>query len=141
MAAIGMAAVLAAPAAAQSSGGWSCTSEKTTGFSNSSGTWASVDFAVQARYTIRPLPGSTARWIVRPADRSDVVEANCPEDFSRLQVLHCRGTVTEFKFNRATGRFLKAYLAGYWSYTPGAPFFNQDGSDTPTIEIGTCSKL
>ena len=121
--------------------GWACTSQKTTGFSNSSGEWISVDFAVQARYLIVPGSAPGTAWEVKSASRSDLVEASCPQGFSRLEVLHCRGTMTELKFNRATGRFLRAYLAGYWSFTPDAPFFSKDGGDTPLLEIGTCSKL
>jgi hypothetical protein len=134
-------ALALAQAAQEPARGWACASQKTTGFSNASGEWISVDFAVQAKYVILPGRVAGTAWEVRSGSRSDLVEAACPEDFSRLEVLHCRGTMTELKFNRATGRFLRAYLAGYWSYTPNAPFFSKDGGDTPLLEIGTCSKL
>jgi len=134
-------ALSAVPAVGKAQAGWVCTTEKMTGFSKSSGEWMSVDFETRPKYVIKRGVSGKPAWEVRIFQNEGFVQASCPEEFSRLEVLHCSGLETVFKFNRKTGRFLNAYLAGYWSYTPNAPFFSKDGGDSPTIEIGTCSPL
>ena len=45
----------------------------------------------------------------------------------------------DFKFNRINGRFLTAYLHGYYNVVPDVNELTDETSDTLAISIGKCS--
>ena len=138
-----LATVLPGAAVAQSSRTWLCISDKSTGFSNETVSgWRSADFTAGDRYIVKQGSQASGAWVVQPfGEENPFAAMTCPNDFTSDKILHCRGMLTEFKFNAGTGRFLRAYLGGYWTYVPGNPFFGKDRGDTPQIEIGTCASL
>lgn len=124
---------------AQSAGDWLCIGDQVTGFSKKGGVWHSVDFTAGTRYIIKRSAVQGYAWEVREFGSSAILAvALCKADFNEAQFLFCTGLGGEFRFNSRTLRFLNAYLIGY---VPGDTAFSKDGSDTPSIEIGTCSKL
>lgn len=134
--------VIASPASAET---WLCLAEKATGFGYDAASkeWKSADFGTaRDRYIVKPSPNKEWVYEVRRFGTATTLlpDAWCKADFAAGTFLHCTGVLAEFKFNRKTGRFLKSYLAGYWSYAPGVNA-TQEGADTPTIEIGTCSAV
>lgn len=133
----------AVPAAGQTGPAWLCITDQSTGFTNESGSgWRAADFKAGRRYLIKRGNREGVAWEVREfGDASPIPAAVCSEDFTELKVLSCRGILTEFKFNGASGRFLRTYIGGYWTYTPNHEFFGSDSGDTPILEIGTCSSL
>ncbi len=132
----------ATPAFAES---WLYLTDKSTGFKYDpiSRQWNSVDFkTAKERYIIRPGSTKGTVYEVRKfgVENTPLPDAWCSEDFAAGTFLHCKGIMGEFKFNRKTGRFLKTYLAGYWTYAPGINATTESG-DTPSIDIGTCSTI
>ncbi len=57
-----------------------------------------------------------------------------PFPFSKDGGFECMTLGTDWTVNLATGRYLKAYL---WGFTGG----EDDINDTPSVEVGLCSKL
>jgi len=134
--------LMASPASAET---WLCLTEKSTGFGYDAATknWRSVDFGTtRDRYIVAPSTKKDWVYEVRRfgTEKGVLPDAWCKADFAAGTFLHCTGVLAEFKFNRKTGRFLKSYLAGYWTYAPGVNE-TQEGGDTPSIEIGTCSAV
>ncbi len=135
-------AAVPTPAFAES---WLCLTDKSTGFRYNAATkqWQSIDFRTgDDRYIIKPGTSKANVYEVRKFgdDTSILPEAWCNQDFQAGTFLHCKGVFGEFKFNRKTGRFLKSYLAGYWTYAPGVNK-TDEGGDTPSIDIGICSAI
>jgi len=135
-------AILPTGAAAQATGDWLCIADQSTGFSNHSGTWRSVDFNAGTRYIIKRSQRQGVAWEVQEFGKPALIPtAICKADFNQFKLLFCEGLGSDFRFNAATGRFLNTYLIGYYSYVPGQPLMDKDGADTPSMEIGTCSAL
>jgi hypothetical protein len=63
-------------------------------------------------------------------------EAFCEKGFNDIGSLFCQGLGTDFKFNRATKRFIFSFPFGY--IDPPKGFF--EGA-APYFEIGTCSPV
>ncbi|MBH5372809.1 hypothetical protein [Bradyrhizobium glycinis] len=47
--------------------------------------------------------------------------------------LRCNVSLSEFRFNPANNRYLSAYIVGYVG--------GDNGGDTPSVSIGTCTKI
>lgn len=62
----------------------------------------------------------------------------CEYEFTNLGFLFCKATLRmgTFKFNRINGRYLRTYSVGYYNVLPDE---TDKTSDTPFVEIGTCS--
>jgi hypothetical protein len=118
-----------------------CIAEKSTGFKYMNGEWADVSFKTDEKYLLRPRSKDDTfvpddkDYVVVPFG-SDYVLAHCKSNnLKNYGVAHCEGLGTQFKFNAERKRFLRSYVAGY--------FTNQKDteSDTPFLEIGECSRL
>jgi hypothetical protein len=121
---------------------WLCISDKAAGFSDKYGSWNSTNFNAGNRYIIKASKVQGTAWEVREfGDQNAFADAYCKDTFTASKILNCSGIFTEFHFNAGTGRFMRIYYAGYWTYIPGDKNFGNDGGDTPVIAIGTCSGL
>ncbi len=121
---------------------WLCISDQASGFANKSGSWTSGTFTAGSKYIIKESRQPGVAWEVREfGSTATAPDATCKQTFTPKRILNCEGFLTEYHFNAATGRFLRIYSAGYWTYIPGDKDFGADTGDTPAIQIGTCSGL
>lgn len=121
---------------------WLCIADNALGFSKSSGSWAPARFTPGDKYVIRASQQQGVAWEVRLfGSQNPLADAICKQTFTSMKILNCTGILTEFHFNASTSRFIRTYLGGYWTYIPGDKMFGNDNSDTPYIEIGTCSAI
>lgn len=117
-----------------------CTADSATGFAfnKSSNSWEQRTFKASAKYIIsKPEDGTTA-FVVREIGNSSPV-AKCDNDFNKYGYLFCSGLGTDFRFNKDNGRYLSAYLLGYYNVLQGDIQKTDATSDTPYVEIGKCS--
>ncbi len=117
-----------------------CTADRASGFSfnKSSKEWEHTTFKANSKYVIsKPDDGSSA-FVVREIGQS-FPTAWCKDAFNQAGFLFCEGIGGDFKFNRRNGRFISAYLMGYFNVVPGVNEITDATSDTPYVEIGKCS--
>lgn len=107
--------------------------------------WNATTFKPAGKYLVtKAKPGDTITngvWVVKYVG-TDGPAYSCADDFDKeYGTLLCRG-IGEFRFNRKTNRFLSSYMLGYYSddSVKGSTLF-AEGSQNPSIEIGTCSPL
>ncbi len=77
----------------------------------------------------------TETFVVRKIGQSFPI-ARCKDDFNKVGFLFCEGW-REFRINRTNGRFIAAFILGYFNV--GVDEITDETSDTPSIEIGKCS--
>lgn len=123
---------------------WLCIGDNSTGFVLKNGAWESAKFKPY-KYLIKSAEGVVssmgALYQVHEFGR-EIPSYICPtgflEDGEFEEILDCYGLgikTDAFKFNPKTGHFLMTRTLGY---------VMSDGKtvdDTPSIEIGKCSKL
>ena len=117
-----------------------CVADKATGFKFDGvlSRWTSANFRADAKYLVAPSKLAGYAWqVTRMGEQT--ATALCKEDFNEYGYLNCEGGGGTFRFNRKNGRFLKAYSVGYVNVLPGVNDITDAGSDTPNLEIGTCS--
>lgn len=121
-----------------------CVSRLVTGFSydKTRHTWHGEEFRGERKYLVSRSAAAEAQWEVVQVGEV-VPTAYCKEDFSAAGVLTCRG-FDEFKMNRINGRFIHAYLVGYWTDAHDglgqpAPSLFKEGENAPFMELGECS--
>ncbi|WP_139044814.1 hypothetical protein [Phaeobacter sp. S60] len=148
--------ISASPTAAFSEGAsYICLTELSTGFKiDASGKrWESVNFHASSRFLVRPLrldeygynstSGVEAYGVFEFGTK--YAAAQCRQGFSyyldgKLQTsnwLYCDG-FNSFKLNSDTLRFIATYTVGFTNSHPGS---EQKDGDTPSISIGSCSKM
>lgn len=121
---------------------WLCITDSSVGFSKDSGSWSSARFTPGDKYIIKSSQRQGVAWEVRKfGSQTPLADGICKQTFTAAKILNCTGFFTEFHFNAGTGRFLRIYFAGYWTYIPGDNLTGNDNGDTPVIEIGTCSAV
>ena len=120
------------------SGSYLCITDKATGFSfdKERKSWEEASFNIEPmRYILKPSPTKEHPngWEVAQFGE-DFPLASCPDGFNTAQVIRCENMVL-FIFDSQTGRFIYVYYIGYTRP------FGKEGSDTPTLAIGKCSKI
>ena len=102
--------------------------------------WQRTKFKADPKYTISKPKGSKWSFVVRKVGDFSPITV-CKDGFDEAGLLFCKGTGYDFRFNRKSGRYLTAYLLGYFNVLPGTNDIADATSDTPFIEIGTCSPI
>jgi len=141
-----------------------CISAQSTGFAydNARHDWNVTRFAAGKKYIVRRVTKDTiaefdagirvplsSAWAVWKFGNDKVPFAECQKDFAENGMLFCEGEASlHFQFSRRTGRFISGTVYGYVSgavsapATFGAPAIDwPEGSNTPFMEIGTCSAI
>jgi len=119
-----------------------CTADSSSGFYfyKAAKSWQRTTFKADSKYTISKPEGSKWAFVVRKVPDFSPI-AVCEDGFDKTGLLFCKGTGYDFRFNRNNGRYLAAYLLGYFN-VPGTNDKADATSDTPfIIEIGTCSPI
>lgn len=119
-----------------------CIADLATGFAfdKKQGTWGNTNFKPTGKYLVSKAMNKESNWEIKEVGDS-MAFAFCKDDFSENGSLPCGGFY-EFRMNRNTLRFLRAYLIGYWTDGPKSPDrLPSEGADTPAIHIGKCSPL
>ena len=119
-----------------------CTADSASGFyfNRAAESWQRTKIKADSKYTISKPEGSKWAFVVRKVrDFSPI--ATCKDGFDEGGLLFCKGTGYDFRFNRNNGRYLAAYLLGYFDVLSGTNDKTDATSDTPFIEIGTCSPI
>ena len=119
-----------------------CTADKASGFYfyKAAKSWQSTKFKADSKYTISKPEGSKWAFVVRKVKNFSPI-ATCKDGFDEAGLLFCKGTGYDFRFNRNNGRYLAAYLLGYFNVLSGTNDKADATSETPFIEIGTCSPI
>ena len=118
---------------------WVCVAEQSIGYeySTESGEWVGSKFETDKKYLISEASGSDYTYWIAIVGSKNIL-AVCEEDFGTVgvkkDILTCSDWMVHFQFNRETGRFMYSYLIGFIQG-------KDDGSSTPTMEIGTCTAL
>jgi|TARA_B110000908_G_C10209461_1_gene429425 hypothetical protein len=125
---------------------WLCIGEQATGFRLfESGEWKQANFN-EGKYLINPaedfLRHKNAVYQVHRFGQ-ETPDGICKSDFGtsgyEKELLDREGYLTRgdtFKYNRATGHFLRTFTLGYVEAING-----KVSNDSASIEIGKCSKL
>ena len=120
--------------------GWLCVPDYTTGFAFSQGRWRANIFDVENKTLLirRPIDGdrleSAYQWIVTEVGNPGL-EVYCDDDVTDYGTLVCEN-LWEFRFSTGTLRYLLSSTFGYWNRD-----LEDDGGDTPFMEIGRCSPI
>ena len=112
-----------------------CVVERAVGFAYKSNSWENAHFKTENKYIISKGDGKGYK-VTKVGDKNELV--SCEKDFNEFGYLFCSG-LPEFKFNKNNGRFLLAYLLGYYNVLPQQNKITDENSDTPYLEIGRCS--
>ena len=132
-------------AQAQVPSSYLCVAEKASGFAFDKRTkqWDSSTFRVSNKYLISRSKNKDFFWEVKEVGKqaADIV---CTKDFNDKGNLFCGGFGSEFRFNSGSLRYMNTYFIGYWSDAnpkDKSNFMGEEGSNTPSMEIGKCSPL
>ena len=119
-----------------------CTADSSNGFyfNKSAKIWQRTKFKADSKYTISKPEGSKWAFVIRKVRNFSPI-ATCKDGFDEAGLLFCKGKGYDFRFNRKNGRYLSAYLLGYFNVLPGTNDLSDATSETPFIEIGTCSPI
>lgn len=152
---IAVVAMAALPAAsiAQSNtvnASWLCVIDQSTGFAYSKNLrkWTTTNFSDRDKYLISPIPGNAnykykiTKLGEEAVNGVTIPQALCKDGFSNnTPFLHCSGIYGTFSFNKQMGRIIHSSTMGYFNVATGTNNITDETSDTPFIEIGTCSPL
>jgi hypothetical protein len=115
-----------------------CIADKATGFSWTGSEWAPTTFKVEKdKFVIADLPADNLMRIKDPTLTIGVTGLGklLPSYFCKAgPVLECIGPGGDMRIDLTTLRFMSWYLL---AYTNG----EDDNDDTPSIEIGRCTKM
>ena len=117
-----------------------CVAEQAAGFSYDKATkeWKNATFKVSSKWLVSKADGTKYAFQVTEVGKTRP-SFRCESDFDEYGYLSCSGTIGRFNFNRKNGRFLTSYPIGYYNVLPGINGITDEGSDTPSLEIGKCS--
>ncbi len=116
---------------------WLCVGDKSTGFSNDldKKQWQMTKFPT-SKWIISKSDGPTKGYVAKEFGSKDR-SIPCGKFGSNVleikNLLICDHEIMTLKFNRKTGRYLHFYKAGF--------VYSENDTDTPLVEIGTCSKF
>lgn len=134
-------------ASALASDSYRCVSDRVTGFvfDKARKEWRSAEFKPDHTYVIGKTTRQGYLWEVKESGEKEPL-IYCPRDFNEFGSFHCSGATTEFRMNKDNGRFLRAYLVGYWTDETAATKSDridllEEGKYTPFLEIGKCSAM
>lgn len=155
-----IAAFLATPALCEGemeTGTFLCISEMSTGFKVAEGQWQHVRFKVGGQYIVRPLREAHTFFreetplvqyaVFRFGEEAVLADAYADRGFSvavgdetwHMGYLDAGGLgFNTFAMDNETLRFTSTYLGSWVSQNPNAA---QEGGDTPSITIGSCTRL
>ena len=119
---------------------WLCIGEYATGFSYSEASqqWQSTHFRGQSKYVI--IEGNNPKYpyeIKRLGEKFSLMR--CDHAVNKAGYLLCDGLSGQFRFNKDNLRFLITFIPGFYNVLPNT--FSDEESDTPSMEIGFCTKL
>ena len=129
-------ATVAAIACAAEPTSYLCIADKATGFSfnKERRVWQQANFNVKdSKYLLSQRDGKWG-W-KRFGEQYD--DGQCSDRFNEFGFLHCNNVFDAILFNKQTLRYQLFYPVGYVSKLDS----KDSGSDTPSLEIGTCSAL
>ncbi len=125
-------------AAADEDAKYLCIGNKSTGFKYENGNWNSVDFKVDKRY----LVAVKKHWFKDEVLYSitefgkDRASFYCDKEApDKYGYIICEEGLGSFRVNIRTLRYMDVYPVGYIDGK------DNNATDTPSIEIGTCTKL
>ena len=119
-----------------------CVTEQASGFKYDEelNKWKPANFDIKDKYIIsKPKSGVGApnsKWVVTNPETKTLI-ASCDADIDASNYLFCTGSTGQFNFNSGNLRYLLTYSFGY--FNSGRPNFPDSNSNTPYMEIGTCS--
>ena len=126
---------------------WLCITDKATGFALENGSWESANFQPGDKYMIKEasqsskdIYGSVYQVHEFGDDLPNWVCGDFGSNEDAKGLLACDGYAiagSTFKYNPRTGHFLATMTNGYVQANVNGGV----STDTPTIEIGKCSKL
>jgi hypothetical protein len=110
-----------------------CIGEQATGFifNETNKTWSTSKLTTR-KWIIKKSETPSSKWVVLMFGTDSPV-AYCKEDFNENGSMVCDGFF-DFRMNNIKLRFISAYLIGYWG-------IHAEGEDSPSIEIGKCSRI
>lgn len=110
-----------------------CIPDKATGFAynKSTKTWYTTSFNIQETKYI--LSNTDGNWVWKEVGKTFDSKCGKLNDYGFIT---CEDFGSTIHFNSKTLRFMNAYLMGYVTGD-----IKSDGGDTPSLEIGRCSKL
>ena len=126
-----------------------CITNKATGFdfNEQSNDWETTSFkTADHKYIISQVveseenPYKGKKYMVVKMGKS-TPSFLCESDIDSDGFLFCEayGTCGGFRFNKTNGRFILHFMIGYYNVLPDLNGITDKTSDTPFIEIGTCS--
>ena len=104
--------------------------------------WKRKDFKSAAKYIVSLSQYKNYAWEVKYYGQKEPIYL-CREGFNDLGYLFCDNS-GEFRMNRKNMRYIRTYVLGYYNCNvedEEGKIIKEDGSCTPFIEIGICSKL
>jgi len=118
-----------------------CVAEHASGFSyyELSNGWRPAEFSTQSKYVVSASPSEAHVYEVKELGKDRVI-SRCKDDFDEWGYLDCHG-IKDFKLNRKNLRFLAIYPFGYVNVLPDLNKTTDKSSDTPSMQIGFCSKF
>jgi hypothetical protein len=130
--------------AVSAAGSYLCLPKGTVGFQydDSVKIWKRTDFNSSAKYIVSRSQIKNYAWEVKYYGQKEPMSL-CRENFNDLGYLFCENA-GEFRMNRKNMRYIRTYILGYYNCNvedETGKIINEDGSCTPFIEIGSCTKL
>jgi hypothetical protein len=147
--------IMASPVSAEQ---WLCVADSATGFrfDKQRSVWVQATFATTEKYVVsraekgrwpKAADGQEVVWVVTKTG-SDFPSHWCTTDFTENGALICKGIGSELLLSRENLRYLLTYTIGYWNEVPKRlanrgrqDLMGPEGSNTPHVEIGRCSKF
>lgn len=126
---------------------WLCITDMATGFNYNKSTkrWESTDFTVDdEKFIIRRSNREGFAWEIQKfGDQNAFPYAVCKDDFNSAGVISCRRFSGLIIFNSKNGRFSRAFGGSYTAYDRNSSIdiFREEGSDSPVVALGRCSKI
>lgn len=130
--------------AAFAAGAYLCLPRETVGFKYNEELqrWKKADLETSAKYIVSRSQYRNYTWEVKHYGQKEPFSL-CKDDFNDLGYLFC-DNAGEFRMNKKNMRYIRTYILGYYNCNvedETGKILNEDGSCTPFIEIGICSKL
>jgi hypothetical protein len=126
---------------------WLCERTSVTGFAYDAAQrrWHQSSFRPEGRFLIsaqrRQDVSSGFQWAFGKIGDALILASWCGNEFLAGTFLHCRGLTGEVHFNRRNNRYIRSVATGYFNVAPGLNDITDETSDTPILEIGSCSQL
>lgn len=122
--------------------GWLCIADHAAGFkyNETSKDWEPTTFKTNKKYLIKESGSGEFKWHVTEFGSIMPVSFCAENRVGKGYIFNCEG-IEEFILNTKNGRFMSIYAIGYWTLDPNDPLLSGEADNTPSMQIGTCSKL